>query len=109
MNRNPKTIEVRVFRLNPAIEKEPHYDVYRVPFVEGLSVSNVLQYINENYDGGLGHYLSCKRGLCQGCIVKVNNHVVLACTEIIHGDITIEPIKQDSVIKDLITNRKTED
>ena len=108
MNRKPETIEVRVFRFNPAFEEEPHYDVYRVPFVAGLSVSNVLQYINENYDGSLSHYLSCRRGLCLGCIVKVNNHVVLACTEIVHGDITIEPVTQDSVMKDLITCRKTE-
>ena len=104
MNTTQRTIEVKVFRFNPHVDQKPHFDHYKVPFVEGFTVSNVLQYINEEFDGGLAHYLSCRRGICTGCLVKVNGKAVLACTELVHDDITIEPVKSDRVIKDLITD-----
>ncbi len=105
MSEERPTIEVRVFRFNSAVDQEPRYEVYRVPLIEGSSVSNVLQYINEEYDGGLAHYLSCRRGICAECMVRVNGRAVLACTELVRGDITIEPVKKDRVVKDLVTSR----
>lgn len=102
MTRKQRTIEVRIFRFNPVVDKEPRYEVFRIPFIEGSSVSNALQYVNEEYDGGLAHYLSCRRGVCAGCMVRVNGKAVLACTELVHGDMVIEPIKQDRIIKDLV-------
>ncbi len=68
-------------------------------------MSNALQHINEEYDGGLAHYLSCRRGICAECMVRVNGRVVLACTELVRGDITVEPVKKDRVVKDLVTMR----
>jgi len=103
MSNKQRTIKVKVFRFNPYSDKEPRFEVYKVPFVEGSTVSTVLQYINEEYDGGLAHYLSCRLGICTGCMVKVNGKTVLACTELVQGDITIEPVKSDGVVKDLVT------
>lgn len=105
MSHEERTIGVKVFRFNPFVDRKPRYEVYRVPFIEGSTVSNLLQYINEEYDGGLAHYLSCRRGICTECMVRVNGRAVLACTELVHGDVTIEPVKQDRVIKDLVTSR----
>jgi len=102
MTQEQRTVEVKVLRFNPFVEQEPHYEVYKIPFIEGSSVSNVLQQINEEHEGGLAHYLSCRRGVCAGCMVRVNGKAVLACTELVHGDMVIEPVKQDRVIKDLV-------
>jgi succinate dehydrogenase/fumarate reductase-like Fe-S protein len=102
---NQHTIEVRVFRFNPSVERESRYEVYKVPYIEGSTVSNVLQYINEEYDGGLAHYLSCRRGICAECMVRVNGKAVLGCMEIVRGDITIEPVTRERVIKDLLMSR----
>jgi succinate dehydrogenase/fumarate reductase-like Fe-S protein len=100
-----RKIEVRVFRFNPGVDKDPRYEVYKVPHIEDSTVSNVLRYINEEYDGGLAHYLSCRRGICAECMVRVNGKVVLGCMEIVRGDITIEPVTPERVIKDLLMNR----
>lgn len=105
MSDEQRTIEVRIFRFNPCVDKESRHETYNVPYFEGYTVSNVLQYINEAYDGGLAHYLSCRRGICAECIVKVNGKVVLGCMEIVRGDITIEPVTPDRVIKDLLMSR----
>lgn len=105
MSQEEPSIEVKVLRFNPAVDREEKYEVFRVPFVDGFTVSNVLQYINEEFDGGLAHYLSCRRGICTQCMVRVNGKPVLACTEIVKGDLTIEPLRKDWVIKDLVVNR----
>jgi len=100
-----RTIEIRVFRFNPYVDREARYETYKVPYIEGSTVSNVLQYINEEHDGGLAHYLSCRRGICAECMVRVNGKTVLGCMEIVRGDITIEPVTPDRVIKDLVMSR----
>ena len=105
MSEKQGTIEVKVFRFNPYVDREARYEVYKVPFIEGSTVSNVLQYINEEHDGGLAHYLSCRRGICAECRVRVNGKVVLGCMELVRGDITIEPVTPDRVIKDLVISR----
>ena len=84
-----KIIKVRIRRCKPAEGKKEEYTTYEVPIEKGWSVSNVLKYINEHVDGGLAHYLSCRRGICQECIVRVNGKPKLACMEMVFGDITL--------------------
>ncbi len=109
MSEPTRTIEVKVFRFNPSVDREPHYEIHRVPFTEGSSVSTILQYINEELDGGLAHYLSCRRGICAECMIKVNGKAVLACTEVVRGDMTIDPVRQEWVVKDLLIFRPKRD
>ncbi len=104
-----KIIKVRVSRFNPALDqKQPEFRTYEVPITEAVSVLNVLQYINEQYDGGLAFYVSCRRGLCAGCAVRVNGKPKLACTELVTGDLTIEPLSQHRVLKDLLLKNSFE-
>ena len=107
MSNGAESIEVKVMRFNPSVDQEPRYDVYRIPYVEGCSVSNVLEFICEEYDGGLAHYLSCRRGVCSGCMVRVDGKPVLACTEIVKGDMTIEPVNRNRIVKDLVVRSST--
>jgi succinate dehydrogenase/fumarate reductase-like Fe-S protein len=102
MSPEQRAIKVTVFRFNPYVDENPHYKVYEVPFIEGSTISTVLLHINEEHDGGLAHYLSCRRGICAGCMVRVNGKTALACTELVRGDVTIEPVNQDQVVKDLV-------
>lgn len=109
MSEAQRTIEVKVFRFNRHLDKDPHYDVYRVPFIEGSTVSTILRYINEEHDGGLAHYISCRRGICKECTVRMNGKPVVACTEIVQGDIVLEPVREDWTVKDLIVYRPKQD
>jgi succinate dehydrogenase/fumarate reductase iron-sulfur protein len=97
-----KKIQVKVYRHNPAKDPSSHYDTYEVPITTGMSIYNVLQYINENYDGGLSHYCSCRLGVCKGCMVRVNGKPMLACAELAEKDMTIDPVNKKKVIKDLL-------
>lgn len=97
-----KRIKVTIRRFNPKRDKEPHYETYEVPLTRGMSVLNVLQYINEAHDGGMAHYYSCRRGVCVDCAVKVNGKTKRSCLEWAKGDMVLEPISEIRVVKDLL-------
>lgn len=99
-----RKIKVKVFRFNPAEDKEPRYETYEVPIEEGWSVYNVLMYIYENIDSTLSFYHSCRIGVCGGCGAIVNGKGVRICTTIVKEDFTIEPPINlgFGVIKDLV-------
>jgi succinate dehydrogenase/fumarate reductase-like Fe-S protein len=106
VTKRQQTINVTVLRFSPVEGKGERYVTYEVPFVPGWSVTNVLNFINENLDGGLSHYVSCRRGICGDCSVRVNGKPKLACMEIVTGDITLEPLSKERVIKDLVCLHK---
>jgi succinate dehydrogenase/fumarate reductase-like Fe-S protein len=99
-------IQVKIL-CSPTVGKDEfYYRTFQVPLQNMMSVSNVLQYINENLDGGLAFYMSCQRGLCRGCLVRVNNRPVFACTHLVSGDIVVEPLDKTKVIRDLVIKRQ---
>ena len=65
-----------------------------------------MRYISAQLDGSVAFYLSCRLGICKECMVKVNGKAKLACTEIVTGDIVLDPVAENSVIKDLICHTK---
>ena len=105
---NKKEIQARVFRFDPSVDKEAYYKTYTVPVVEGTSAMNVLDYIYENLDSTLSYYdhAGCDLGICMKCHGRVNGKSRLLCQTLVNDDITIEPLKKDSVLKDLVFNKK---
>lgn len=99
-----KEIRVRALRKGPSPSDRGHYETWSIPWFEGMSILNALQYINENYGTGLAYYASCRIGICQGCFARVNGKRVKICTEIAGKDLTVEPLKGYPVIKDLVVN-----
>lgn len=95
---------VKIFRFNPAVDDKPRYELYSVPVLEGMSIMNALKYVAENYDSGLGFYVSCRYGLCRGCIIKINGKNRMACLEPFTGDVILEPINKGKVVKDLLSS-----
>ncbi len=51
-----KMIRVKVFRFDPAADKEPWYQTYQVPWEKGMSAMTALDYIYQNLDGTLAYY-----------------------------------------------------
>ena len=95
--------EVKVFRFDPVEDKEPRYEVYRVPY-KGYTVLNVLRYIMENHDPTLSFRFGCAGGgyqRCGCCPVLVNRTPVLSCKKVAEKEMVIEPHPKFEVIKDL--------
>jgi succinate dehydrogenase/fumarate reductase-like Fe-S protein len=99
-------ITAKVYRFNPRRDQRARYETYEIPYKDGLSVMNVLQYIYENIDSTLSHYYSCRIGRCGGCHMFVNGRAVQSCCTRASKEMIIEPPHHIGlkVIKDLIAS-----
>ena len=103
----PGRIQVEVLRSCPAEGQGPHWARYAdVPIEPGMSVTNVLDRINQLMDGSLAYRVSCHRGICASCIMRVNGRPLLACSATVTGDLRLEPAFPDRVIKDLVVEQR---
>jgi len=101
-------ITARVFRLDPSVDREPYYKEYEIPFEEGMSAMDVLDYIYQNLDGMLSYYdhAGCALGICGRCTGRVNGRAGLFCQVPVTGDVTLDPISPSRVLKDLVCEKK---
>ncbi len=97
-----REITVRVLRSNPARGEQPHYEEFQVRTEPGMSVTDVLREVNRQNDGGLAYRVSCRRGVCGGCTLKIDGRPGLPCCTEAKGDLTLEPAFSD-VVKDLVS------
>jgi|YelNatPaOPRAMG01_1025707.scaffolds.fasta_scaffold15830_3 succinate dehydrogenase/fumarate reductase-like Fe-S protein len=102
-----RNLKVKIFRFDPAKDKEPYYQTYFLPFdgEEPISLMNVLDYIYENMDTSLAYFnhAACRQGVCGRCFLKMNGKTVLACQATAQGpEILLEPARP-KVLKDLIS------
>jgi succinate dehydrogenase/fumarate reductase-like Fe-S protein len=99
------TISVRCFRYDPEADPEPRFQDYQVPLQDGeMSVLDCLDHIREHLDPGLAYFKNCQLGFCQRCSLRVNGKVVMACETAADGDLVLEPVNADEVIRDLWCN-----
>ncbi len=100
-------VQVKVFRFDPSVDKEPYYRTYEVPFEKGMSAMSALDYIYQNLDGTIAYYdhAGCDLGICARCTGLINGKAGLFCQTVIQGDITLEPASNTRVIRDLVVRR----
>jgi succinate dehydrogenase/fumarate reductase-like Fe-S protein len=77
---------------------------YDLPDLAGASISNVLQHISRHIDGSVAYYLSCRRGLCAACVVRIKGQNEMACITLAYDGIVIEPTNQRLLIKDTVVH-----
>lgn len=98
-DKRSQTINVKIRR---GVQGEERYDTFNLPYDPGQSVLGVLQYITDHLDPTLGFNSSCRIGLCNSCLVKVNGKVVRSCTTLSTEDMLIEPYKDSAMVRDVI-------
>jgi succinate dehydrogenase/fumarate reductase-like Fe-S protein len=69
---------------------------------EEASVSIALQYIQRHFDPTMAYVLSCRRGLCNVCAVRIGDDVVTACTTPVVDGMTIEPTRDKLLLRDTV-------
>jgi succinate dehydrogenase / fumarate reductase, iron-sulfur subunit len=99
-------VNLKIFRFNPELDKEPHYDTFSVEANPNDRILDCLNKIRWEQDSSLTYRMSCAHGICGSDAVNINGMPSLACQKLIKDyDIThellIEPLKFFPVIKDL--------
>ena len=95
-------MRISVVRTGPGGERR--VEPYELPDLSGASISHALQYINRHIDGSLGYYLTCRRGLCVCCVVKVDGKIETACMVPVADGMVIEAIRDDLLVKDTVVD-----
>jgi succinate dehydrogenase/fumarate reductase iron-sulfur protein len=70
-----------------------------------MRVLDALNWIAENAAHDLAYRWYCGSKMCGTCAVRMNGREVLACWEAVEPDMTIEPLRNLPVVRDLVIDR----
>ena len=81
------------------------WEHYEVPFEPGQSVLDALRWIRTTRDPSLAIRFSCiNANACKQCMIRVDGKTVYACTtRLAETEMTLEPLPNKTLIKDLVT------
>jgi succinate dehydrogenase / fumarate reductase iron-sulfur subunit len=109
-----------VRRYTPETGEAAYWQQFEVELDETLSVLDGLLQVRDREDGSLAVRCSCQAAICGSCGVKVNGRSTLACKTKLadaHADanrrdrgtqpITVEPMGNMPVVKDLVTDMES--
>ena len=88
----------------PAADGKTWEEDFDLPDLVGESVSSVLQYISRRIEGSMAYYLSCRRGMCAACVVRINGKNEKACVVEARDGMVIEPTTPRLMIKDSVVH-----
>lgn len=97
-------------RFNPEVDSTHHPQEIRLDVGRGMTVLDALIRIKQECDGSLALRYSCRSAICGSCAMTINGNEKLACRTSLrkelerHGHITVAPLRNFSVIKDLVVD-----
>lgn len=99
------TVTVRVQRMDPSEPSATSVAEYHVPYQDRMRVLDALNYIAEHDAPDLAFRWFCGSKMCGSCGVRMNGREILACWEAVLPDMTIEPLRNLTVVRDLVVDR----
>jgi succinate dehydrogenase / fumarate reductase, iron-sulfur subunit len=97
-------------RFNPEVDSASHSQEIRLDVGRGMTVLDALIRIKNECDGSLALRYSCRSAICGSCAMTINGSEKLACRTSLrkelerHGHISIAPLRNLPVIKDLVVD-----
>ena len=100
-----RSVRIRVHRTMLSDGATSGFQDFHVPWVEGMSVMDALDYIYENVDGSLAYYdhAACNQGICRRCLARINGEAALMCQTPVCGDAELAPLPSHEIERDLVT------
>lgn len=98
-----KEITIKVLRTEG---EKSWWAEYKVPYLQGMTVLDALNYIRENLDSSLAFRSHCRMGVCGSCGMIINGKPRLACnTQIVRLEsdmVELMPLYNFPVARDLV-------
>jgi succinate dehydrogenase / fumarate reductase iron-sulfur subunit len=103
---------LKIRRYDPESGEAPRWAEYKVELEGHQSVLDGILQAKDREDGSIGIRCSCQAAICGSCGVRINGRARLACNTKLrdaeaaadNGAITVEPMGNMPVLKDLIVN-----
>ncbi len=96
-----ESVSLRLFRFDPETDEAPRYESYSVPYKPYMRVLDVLTHVYDELEVPLGHRWYCGTKKCGECAVTVNGQPMLGCWEPALPEMTIEPLTNFPILRDL--------
>ncbi len=97
-------VKLRLFRYDPSVDEVPRYEDFTVPYKPYMRVVDVLNYVYDELEIGLAHRWYCGVKRCGECAVTVNGEPLLGCWEPAVEKMTVEPLANFPIIRDLVVD-----
>ncbi|HJU13191.1 MAG TPA: succinate dehydrogenase iron-sulfur subunit [Candidatus Nitrosotalea sp.] len=101
----PKTIMLRIARINPSEHSETKFEEFKIPVQKWTTVLEAILFVKQNLDHSVAVRYSCRQASCGSCGMKINGKPRLACytkiSELDSNVITVEPMNNFPIIRDL--------
>jgi fumarate reductase (CoM/CoB) subunit B len=97
-------ITVRVAR-SDGVANQARFQQFSVPYQKWMRVLDALNWIAEHEATDLAYRWFCGSKMCGSCAVRMNGREVLACWEAVEPDMTIEPLRNLPLVRDLVVDR----
>jgi succinate dehydrogenase/fumarate reductase iron-sulfur protein len=98
-------VRIRVRRFDADRPDQSGFESFVVPYDASMRVLYALNYIAEHFATDLAYRWLCGSKMCGTCAIRMNGREVLACWESVEPDMTIEPLRNLPVIRDLVVDR----
>ena len=101
-----EVITVKIQRFDPAVDREPYWQSYKVKTGPAMTVLDALFEILNHLDGTLSFRYCCRAGVCGSCAMMIAGKIRLACETQISQfagkkELLISPLPHQKVVKDL--------
>jgi succinate dehydrogenase/fumarate reductase-like Fe-S protein len=100
-------ILLKVLRYDPDADRAPRYELYRIPWQQGLLLLGALKYIRDNLDDTLAFRdYCCGCSWCQSCLMSVDGQGTQTCSRPLKpGEaLVVEPMRGFPIIRDLVVD-----
>ena len=94
------TIKVRIRR-----SEGSKFQAFEVPYTKWMRILDALTWVSENAAPDLAYRWFCGSKMCGTCAVRMNGREVLSCWEAVEPEMTIEPLRNLAVVRDLVVDR----
>ena len=98
-------VKAHIYRADPGANEGPEYRTYEIEADPEETVSGLLQYIYEIVDPTLAFRFVCNMQKCGECSIMVNKAPCLACEKRVEPEMTLDPLPNLPIIKDLVIDR----
>ncbi len=97
-------VKLRLFRYDPSTGEAPRHETFSVPRKPYMRVLDVLNHVYDELEVGLAYRWYCGTKKCGECAVTVNGEPMLACWEPAVEEMTIEPLANFPIVRDLVVD-----
>jgi succinate dehydrogenase/fumarate reductase iron-sulfur protein len=98
-------VRLSIRRSGGDLGQQIRFDSFEIPYQDSMRVLDALIYVAEHFAPDLAYRWFCGSKMCGTCAIRMNGREVLACWEAVEPEMTLEPLRNLPVVRDLVVDR----